>query len=179
MKKMIIRLNLWLIILATVSSCGYVKKQQKDFNGILEFQINKTTIEDLDTRKYQIKEITIQDGITDQIDKMGINSVTDWELLCDGVKKFKIEDFKEGTIEFSSVTLTFYKDTLMEFSSSVNYETDDILRAKYPNYEYTSDDGNSSDEWYNQSITARFHDDKKYGSFFSIYNTYKSIAFMT
>jgi len=189
--KKIIQFNLLLILIASINCCQSpsakkeveieqqnVKKQQSDFNGILEFQINKTTIKALDTLKYKNKEISIKDGIEDQIEEMGILSVTDWDLLCEGVRKFKIIDFKKGTIEFSLVTLTFYKDTLIEFSSSVNFEMAEILEAKYPNYEFTYDDEYSHDDWYNQSIHARWSYNQKYGATFFIYDTDKAVEIM-
>lgn len=148
------------------------KKQQVDFNGIFEFKINKTTISALDTLKYLHKEITIKDRRIEQIKEQ------DWDLLCDGVRKFKLTDFNKGTIEFSLVELTFYDDTLIKFSSLVNYEMDEILRSKYPNYVCTNNENESVDKWTNQSIYAQWRYDKKYGASFIIYDTDKSVKIM-
>lgn len=165
------------IIISLIASCNAPKQKeetkvktlkeiirqdqpQSNITGIYEFQINRTTIKDLDTLKYKSKEITVKDAIENNIKRFGTAGVTDWFLLCDGVRQFKIKNFSKGSINFSSITLTFQNDTLINFNSAkVNWDLLEALQAKYPKFKEEVKGNELTCDWFNEDIEARWYTD--------------------
>lgn len=144
------------VIAASISSCN--RKQQPDFKGLFDFKVNETMVKDLDTTKYKMVEVSKQTDVLDVIKNENVHAVHDWEVMVDGVRKFKLMDMQNSEAMLPHFELLFYNDKLYDISTNVYGPMESALTAKYPNYEEQIDQGTGAITylWYNGPITAMF-----------------------
>lgn len=173
MLKNICAIILVALLSTSLHSCGPADggKQQADLKGLYELVIDETAVKDIDTTKYVLTEITAAD-VTSRIMTDTLSKIRDWEVMCKGVRKFKVADFTRDSLHYSNFNLLFYNDKLFSLSCSVDGPMADTLKTKYPNYDAAIGKNGKSGTylWHNGPISALFIQNGNI-SRYSVYNS--------
>jgi hypothetical protein len=131
---------------------------------IKQFRIDKTSMKELELMNYKYRELTEENDIEKKNDELSTLPISDFYTLCPGVREIRVGDFSKNDINYSTISLTFYHDTLIHFECLVSYGLQDVLTTKYPNYTRIQADKQTIFKWYNHSTVATLFDDDKFNA---------------
>jgi hypothetical protein len=161
--------KIFFIILITIGLISNAQKQQPDFDGILCFKINKTTIDSLKKADYKYKELLAKNLFNEDCAQINDNY---WLLKDTNIKIYILERFTYKSFIFFETKLIFYKNILISFESEFSSSLIDVLKSKYPNFTDHNYKGNYATFWYNKSIEIMYII-SEYGSKFYMENKIK------